>query len=385
MHNILLVGFNIRVITQLEISKKDISLYIIEEKEIYTNNFSTFNSPIIEKIIFGAYQQSNEALSLIKKLSMDIAFSAVISGREYAVSLTNKIAKYLKLPRIGDLAANCFTNKYILRQNCNNIGIPQPKYQKINNILEVKSQNILSFPKILKPSNRQSSVGVVLINKEEECETAWNITTSAKEEGVLVSKRNFTWEYQAEELLIGNEVSVEVLISNSNIVFENITQKHTTQTEYFVELGHTVPATNIEEDIKYKLHTLTNKLVKGLDVKYGVLHVEWMITEDGPYLIECAGRAPGDNITELISYSYNINFFEKLLEVLIGEYNQDLKLEPYYITGIKYFDPPIGVFKGVQGLNKLGQYKEIIKYELHLKENERIKKLDSSWNRIGYY
>lgn len=384
MKNILLVGLNPRIIRQLEKSDQDIKIYIIEEEEIYENKFSSFHSKIIQKVFFGEYQQSEKSLDLIKGIN-NIKFSAVIAGREYAVNITNKIAKYLNLPRLGDLAAKCFINKYELRKECKKINIPQPNFEKVDTLDDVKCEDNIKFPKILKPSNRQSSVGVILLNDKNSSDSSWENTTNAKEEGGLVNNRDFNWYYQTEEVLDGKEVSTEVLVKNNKIIFKNITQKETTPSNHFVELGHIVPDCSLSSDTKNKIYDLTKRLVEGLEVQNGVLHIEWMITTNGPYLIECAGRAPGDNVTELISYSYDFNFFKELTYILMGEKTDLIEDKPKYISGIRYFQPKPGIFKNASGLENLEKDDLILKYELNIKKGEEVKKLESSWDRIGYY
>ncbi|WP_161804096.1 ATP-grasp domain-containing protein [Lysinibacillus macroides] len=331
----------------------------------------------------GEYQQSldcmNEAVNLSKKIKID----AVMPGREYAVSCVNEIAKKLNLPRLGDTAAKCLTNKFELRKKGEEIGIPQPLYQKISSLTELESAK-MQFPYVLKPSNRQASVGVVKVKKTSEIKETWNKTINASEKGVLVTDRSFNWEYQIEEFLEGYEISVETFVRKGEVVFQNVTNKITTSSDYFVELGHTVPAT-INEETRERLIELKKYLAKGLEVSDGILHSEWIVTKEGPKLIECAGRAPGDNITDLISEAYHFNFFEAYLSILIGKDDTDITHHAKFWAAIRFFNPGSGELKYVKGLDFLKKLPNIIKYDISVEPGQKLSEITSSWDRIGFY
>lgn len=95
----------------------------------------------------------------------------------------------------------------------------------------------LQFPVIVKPTGRLGSSGVQRM--EDAAELCKAITTYADDEHLLI-----------EEYIQGREFSVESLIQQGTIIFMNVTQKRTNETDgnFFVEMGHTVPAANITEN-----------------------------------------------------------------------------------------------------------------------------------------
>ncbi|GKX31018.1 hypothetical protein SH1V18_34980 [Vallitalea longa] len=378
---ILMIGLNPRVIYNIENIKDDISLYIIEEEELYRNNFKEFTSILIKGIKIGAYQQSLDCVEVACKWNEIIGFDAVIPGREYSVFAVNEIAKKLRFPRLGDLAASSMTNKYKLRNEAYKLGILQPKYKKIENYKE-----LISFyrgkPMILKPANRQASVGVVRINNGDELKSAWQEVTNASEGNKVVTERQLKWEYIAEDFIEGHELSVETFVKDGQVLFNNITKKLTMSNKYSVELGHIVPGDFSDEE-KKSIIAAKQALIQGLGVENGILHSEWMLNDKGPYLIECAGRAPGDNIPELFELSYGINLFQIFINILSGK-NAVFPDKPIGVSCISYFTAQPGKLLEVIGLDELKKMDGFVRAELSVSPGHIIEPVTSNYSRMGF-
>lgn len=378
---ILMVGLNPKIVNIIESIKEDISLYIIEEEELYRNNFNGFSSKLVKGIKTGAYQQSFNCVEVACKWHEEIEFNAVMPGREYSVLAVNEIAKQLKLKRLGDLAAGSLTNKFKMRNEASKLGILQPEYKKINNF-----EDLLSFyqnkPFILKPTNRQASVGVVKVEKKEELEAAWNEVINAAEGNMVVSGRSLTWEYMAEDFIEGYEISVESFVKDGQALFNNITRKITTASKYSVEIGHIVPGALPEKD-KRSVLIAKKLLIKGLGMQNGLLHSEWIVNDKGPHLIECAGRAPGGLIPELFELSYNLNLFKAFIYILCGDEIDFPKL-PSNIACVYYFTPQPGKLISVTGIENLRKVNGFVRVDLPIKPGQVIKPLTSNWGRTGY-
>ena len=149
-------------------------------------------------------------------------------------------------------------------------------------------------------------MGISKIERYVDIESAWEYTTSAKEDSRRIVSRQIPEAFIAEEYIDGFEVSIETLVQNGKSVFHNITAK-TTYEENFIELQHVAPA-QLDPVIQQRLITNKEKFISALQVQDGVLHSEWKVENGQPYIIECAGRTPGDCIVDLISESYQFDF-----------------------------------------------------------------------------
>lgn len=111
-----------------------------------------------------------------------------------------------------------------------------------------------------------------------------------------------------ESHLDGQEFSCEAFIHDGEIQFLNITE--------YVRLGHSnfVPPSPSLEAHRPAIRQAVQKLIDAFEFKYGMIHPEYFITNDGTlHFGEVAARVPGGHIFELIERAYGFNPFQALI------------------------------------------------------------------------
>lgn len=340
--NILAVGYLQNYIEGILNISKDIKLIVIEEP-------SLIPSSIIDNVVIipGRYQQSDEALNVAKEIDEKYNFCAVVPLREYAVPCVNDIANELNLKKVGKTASVCFRDKFQLRsylqhKKINNF--KQPEFSRVETIEDVYDFYRNHGACIIKPSNKQATVGVFKILTKEDIALAYIESTEASEPGRTATDRALNWDYQVEELVEGNEYSTEVFVKDSRITFYNATKKTTFHGNIPLETGHMLPVSIFDAQTDKLLSDAISELSKIFEVENAVLHAEWMVNESGVYLIECAARTPGGCITELISTSYSIDYFKEYINILSDSIaSEKHSYKPKIISAIGQFLPINGI------------------------------------------
>lgn len=383
MYTILLIGMAENFIKYTQ-HREDIRFVVIEEEDLfYANNCECIRYNNLVGVYIGKYMHSTECISIARKLNREIKIDAVIPGRDYAVETATAIADDLGVNSLGMGAAKALTNKFVLRNTCSKGNINQPLYSKISSIQELKKFCMKNKRVIFKPSNRQASLGISLITDNSNILEAYEYTTSADEDKRRIAKREFKKEYIAEQYIDGEEYSTELLIFDKRILFSNITKKDTME-DSFVELQHLVPGDVYLSQIEVRaLEEQMNNLVSVLDVKSGILHAEWKMNNGIPYLIECAGRIPGDYICRLISLAYDMNFYEETINIYLGllsEYNEN----PIKYAMNRYFTAKAGKLVEINGKEKLDT-ERVIQYNINYSIGEEVPEVKSSWERMGNF
>jgi biotin carboxylase len=381
-YKVLMIGLNRSFIPALEKNNQEIEVYLIEEQELLENNKKKpFHSSIIKSTKTGAYQQSDGLIEIAQQWHQEIGFDVVVAGVEYAVYGAGLVAEKLDLRYLGLKSVKHLTNKLWLRQLCEKSGIGHPRFQNLEDVSDV--HNFFQGKTIvIKPANRQASTGVIKIENKGDIDKAYTEMLNASE-GNRVVNRPMHWQYLAEEYMPGLEVSVETIVQNDKAIFHNITEKKITDNNYFVEVGHIVPA-RLEEFQVTKLLAEQEKLVAALEAQNGFLHAEWKITDEGPKLIECAGRVAGDRILDLIELAYGFNIYALIIQVLAGE---TLLRPQQAVIGscICYFEAQPGTLKEIIGTELLTENNpNLIDWSITVTPNDIISPLTSSWSRIGY-
>ncbi|GAB6989651.1 ATP-grasp domain-containing protein [Paenibacillus pini] len=377
---ILMIGLSIVALNHYK-NRTDIEVYIIEEEELFEKNkLNEFKNPLVKKVLFGNYIDSEDCVAIAKALHDEIQFDAVFPSKDYAVRATGKIADLLGLPGLKEKNAKLLTNKILLREACEQYGIPHPRYKKV-----IQIEDLFNFyegkPLIFKPATLQASVGISKIESISDIEKAWENTTTALDNQKITVSRKINREHIVEEYLDGPEFSVETLVRDNEIIFSNITEKITFD-DNFVEEGHIVPAKIPATDWEVLLKEKSN-LVNKLEIGSGLLHSEWKIQDQGPVLIECAGRMPGDYIYDLISNAYEFDFLMEYSMILMRQ-NTNIHQESTKVSSVRYFNCPAGKLKEIKGIECL-LIPEVVNWSIDKSIGDIIPAVKSSWDRVGHF
>lgn len=257
----------------------------------------------------------------------------VASTRENRVEQASLAADMLNLPSPGLRAARICTNKYLQRLYLKEWSPPFLCITPAQRSSCRPPPDI--FPAVLKPVGRSSSLGVQRILSQSELTAA---VQEYPDEEVLI----------LEGLLQGREYSIEALIQQRKVIYENITQKvpKPGMTRYFVELGHSIPATNLTEEEADRLLSAHRAILKRLDFQDGYGGAEYLVTNDGKiYLAEIAARSPGDGILPLYLLATGHEMEEAIVTIALG-------VETKYAPVIRhakviYLEHPHGRFRGI--------------------------------------
>ncbi|PGW29663.1 ATP-grasp domain-containing protein [Bacillus cereus] len=379
---VLMVGYNSTLLQSISDNDYNCNITVIEEEELYQKKrLYERKFKCLNDVIFCEYQQTRKYLDLIDLLKEE-DFDAIVAGLEYAVVATNDIAKELNLPFAGENVANFLTNKLMLRNFCHSNGISQPNYRQVKDLADIQDF-FRGAPIVLKPANRQASLGVIKISNKEEIFQAWNEVINIDETN-QIPNREMKWEYLVEDCMVGIEISSEVFVKNKQLLFINNTEKKITSGRYSVEIAHLVPA-RISVETSKLLFDYIKKIVDCLGFENGILHFEIMITNDGPKIIEVAGRPPGDMIFKLIEHSYGFKPYEEYIKVLSRKNVRSVfPIDPYRGSCIYFLNSSCsGVWSGNFSEDIL-KSSSVINWGIYIKPGDVIREIKSSWDRIGH-
>jgi hypothetical protein len=222
---------------------------------------------------------------------------------ETLVEPTGLVADYFGLPFPGLRAARACRNKYLQRWylpelSPTSVLIPPGARESVGSV---------PFPAVVKPATRHSSEGVQLVH--DRAELAARLSEYPMQETILV-----------EQMIGGQEYSVESLTQDGKTLCSSVTRKETTDvdSQYFVEMAHTVPAPR--DDTWDAVQQATFAMLDRLSVENGITHAEWRLDERGEArLMEVAARTPGDGIMVLYHLATGRRMEPEILRIALGE------------------------------------------------------------------
>jgi biotin carboxylase len=246
---------------------------------------------------------SDTGIDTLAAAVADIAESFDIIGLlnvgEVFVESAGVLAHTLGLPGPGALASRIARDKLLQR-----MAIPElaPHWSIAT------AQSTITGPALLKPTGRMSSSGVQRITPTDRI--ADLLGEYPPHETVLL-----------EELVEGQEYSVESLVHNGDLVWAGITSKNTNEdsSRFFTEMGHVSPAPGLTAQEQDILLTANRTVLERLQFGSGMAHAEFRLSgTDRPILMEVAARAPGDAITALWHLATGDPIEPSLVDLALG-------------------------------------------------------------------
>ena len=231
----------------------------------------------------------------------------------------------------------------------------------------------ITFPCISKPTDNSGSRGVMLINNREELVKSVEYSSSQGRSGSVIG----------EEYLTGNEVSGEILTLDGEPHVLQVTDKLPTGAPHFVEMGHSQPSSLPASSVD-AIKDLAKRAVKAVGVKNGPAHVEIMMTEKGPRMIELGARMGGDCITtHLVPLSTGIDMVECTIKLACSE---KIDIEPKLSCGsaIRYFHAPCGIIKEICGVDEAKAVSGVVEISFTKNVGDTVCDIGSSTDRVGF-
>ena len=285
-----------------------------------------------------------------------------------------KTSDKLQLHSISYETAVKATDKYEMIKAFEEHDVPSPWFFVANTIEELKEhKSDVTFPCIIKPTDNAGSHGVSKVYSFQELLDNYEYAFSCCRHGMVI----------VEEFLDGPEVSVEVMVVNGVVNILQITDKLTTGSPHFVELGHTQPS-QLSVDTQKAIRNVAIAACKAIGIDKGPAHVEMKVTKRGPVMIELGARMGGDNITtHLVPLSTGIDMVGSTIKVALGE-EPDIEPTLHCGSAIRYFQVPAGTIKAIENVEEAKLVPGVKQITFTKVVGEKSTPIHCSNDRIGF-
>lgn len=283
------------------------------------------------------------------------------------------LAEKLGMPCNSAESIYISTNKYAMREALKRHGIPTPGFVKVVEGDDYeKAISNLSFPLIVKPTDRSGSRGITKISSIDELRTAVRAAV----------KDSFEKSAIIEEYIDGEEYSCESISYEGIHHTLAVTRKYTTGAPHFIETGHAEPA-NINREVYNKIEKEIHRALDALKVRYGASHAEFKMDDKGNIrVIEIGSRMGGDCIgSHLVYLSTGYDFVKMVIDVAAGKspkFEQE-RTPAYAAIRFVFSQKDLDVFEELKEKKP-----ESIYYVSEIEDIGEHKVVDSS-TRFGYY
>ncbi|MFA6242275.1 MAG: ATP-grasp domain-containing protein [Candidatus Hydrogenedentales bacterium] len=232
---------------------------------------------------------------------------------------------------------------------------------------------VCGWPAVLKPCLSSGSKGVVIVNDETELDAAYQYSSRFTNDNKVL----------AEELLIGQEVSVEGLVADGETYIAAVTDKMTTPPPFCVEIGHSIPS-RLSGGIREEVIRCVRDITGTLGLNNCALHAEIYATARGPKLVEFGARLGGGCITShLVPLATGINLNRAVISMATGHAPA---VVPTLSQGaaIRFMTPPAGRVTAIRGLSEAMEAPGVVEVACTLSPGDIVSRLENSDHRVGY-
>ena len=297
---------------------------------------------------------------------------------EVCMNVMGRLNDELGLSGISREQAIRATNKHLMREAFEYGNAPSPKSILTKNAEDAWEQ-FMAFDGdgILKPSRNSGSRGIAKVEKGIESKERFI------EKYEVAHKESRDKSVLIEQFIEGPEFSIEIIVWNGEVNVLTVTDKKTTGSPHFVELGHSQPSCFSTADVA-KLKAAAVAGVKALGVNNCACHAEAKLMGGKAYLMEIGARLGGDFIsTELTHLSTGIDMVAAAINCALGIEPCMKPTEPKHGVCIRYFCPKPGKLLNISNTEILSD-PHVYQWKIYHKVGDMIPEVTSSLCRSGH-
>jgi len=381
---LLVIGFSTVMARGLQLFRPDDSVIFLEEAGLARDRDAvTFlaDYPCCSRLVEWDYLHPDAADEFFAAGALGERPAAIVPGMEHATAFAARLAERYGLPTATLGAAELMRDKARLRRVTAAAGVPNPVSRSVEGPAEVVALlRELGAPVIVKPSNRAGSAGVTRVDSPEQATAAFGFALTGGE-----SEPQREWgdggEVLVEEYLAGPEFSVEMLVEDGRPVLGNITAKTLFDGPRPIERGHVLPHSGPEAE---EMLALTGRVVAATGFAAGIVHCEWIVTDRGSVLVECAGRIPGDGITALLGIGWGVDWVEQYVALMSGRLDRQLLPDqPVRSSAVALAAAEPGTVLAIDGLDRAGAIEGVLVVLPLVSVGDEVRPLRSSADRVA--
>jgi len=318
------------------------------------------------------YFDVRDKIKILETAKKEAISGIVTDQTDIPVKTVAYVAEKLHLPGIGYEVAKLFTDKYLMRKKCKDIGIPTIKYRLAKTISDAKKFcQAAGYPVVIKPKDNQGSRGVYKISGNNELENYFRISQGfSSDNKVLLEEFIDGCEFVVDSLVAG--YLYQNLIIGDSYIF-NLKNKFIPNQRFFPTIH--------KQEIKDRLLELDEKIIRGFGLKQGITFGEYILDSktNNIYLLEIGARGQGVYVSsDLIPFFTGLDINKFLLDTALGEkVNFSIRQKNNISAGYIAFYLPAGKVAEINGIEEISKIDGVLIHNLNsIKKNQLTKSFD---------
>jgi biotin carboxylase len=345
--------------------------------------------PMIDNcVLLDEIFDEDKLLLAIEELNRKKPVDAIISVLEYVILYVARVAKRLGIAYTDLEGVENSRDKSKMRKKLEEAKLSVVDYvsgDDYDSLLEKADE--LGYPLIVKPAK---GVASFLIKKASNYDELKNVLGTYKNEFMRLKKiyqTIFSEKIIIEKHLTGKMFSLEIGALNNNYFPFAITDRKRYNQDESIELGGTMNA-DFPPDIIKEIHDYGINFLKTIGLNLGIFHLEMILTENGPVIIDPNPRLIGGLAPKMLSLVIGHNIYEVLIDIHLNHLNKLLETDfsiKCYATDRDFACSDAGILKNDIDFQWLNYYYKngLVDFRLDISPGETYKKVTSNHDYIG--
>src|SRR5216684_3098544 len=262
----------------------------------------------------------HDTVQAVTHLARTNKLDRIVALDEYDMETASTLREHLRVPGMGLTTMRYFRDKLAMRMRALDRGVRVPDFVPVVNHDDIRSYlEHVPGPWVLKPRQEASAIGIRKIHAAGEL---WPLLDQ------LGDKQS---SFLLEKFLLGEVFHVDSVVSESEVVFANVSKygKPPMNVAQGGGVFTTFTVARGSEDDS-GLRQINRDLITALGLVRGVAHAEFIkANADGHfYFLECAARVGGAYINEMVEAATGINLWREWARIEVACGNGSYRLPP---------------------------------------------------------
>lgn len=263
-------------------------------------------------------------------------FDAVLCILDIRIVEASILAERLGLRFLNVATTRLARDKFSVRKVLARRGVRQPRFALAANAGELQQAvSEVGFPVLVKPSDGYGSQNVNVLFSEDDLEgliaTARALESKPTDYGLGIRANN---RFLVERYIRGRMIGCDVFTRDGERVFLGINDKLMYAPPSFAIRGSCFPS-NRHDTAAIRDYAL--EVLDAMNFDFGACHIEMIVAEDGPYLVEVNPRLVSAQIPFQMGYALERSVYADLIDLHLGRPLDELRaLKPRGFCAIRW-------------------------------------------------
>ena len=300
-------------------------------------------APHCGDIVDCSITDSGAMLAALLPRHQERPFDLVLTNTEDAAIPVGRVVEALGMPGTTERTSRVIKDKTLTRRALENGGLSPVRYRALATVddaldfLELVGDRV-----VIKPADGVASLQIHVAETPEQASTAWKQLQDAGYRSVI-----------AEEYLEGPVVSVDSFSHQGRHIVFGMSEYQ--MNELFVE-WEVSTISDAAWGHRDELRAMTAQLLDAVGLTDGPAHSEYVLTPEGPRVLETHNRLAGSGAPELVRRATGHSLGRMFLTVPLGiDKLPDASPDPIAGAAIRFFTPPPGTITDITGITGIEQ------------------------------